>query len=137
MGRIISIDLGLKRTGLAVTDPEQIVASALETIETRKLFVFLKNYFNKEQVEEIILGYPTKLNGTATDMTKHVLSLEKKLKADFPDKSVHLEDERFTSVLAQRAILSSGIKKEKRKDKSLVDKVSAVIILQSYLERKR
>ncbi|MEH0155039.1 Holliday junction resolvase RuvX [Limibacter armeniacum] len=136
MARIISIDFGLKRTGLAVTDPMQIIASGLETVETKKLIPYLKEYMAKEEVEAIVLGHPRKLNTEDTHTTQPVLKLEKELNKIFPDKPVHLIDERFTSKMALDAMIASGSKKKDRRNKGNIDKVSAVIILQSYLEQK-
>ncbi|SFO71216.1 putative holliday junction resolvase [Algoriphagus ornithinivorans] len=137
MPRIIAIDLGTKRTGLAVTDPMQMLANPLETIETYRLMDFLKNYFQKEEVSTIVLGYPTKLNGTETEMTPKVLALKEKLEKAFPNLKTELVDERFTSKMAMQSMITMGSKKKDRREKAgNLDKVSAAIILQSYLERK-
>ncbi|HTF81002.1 MAG TPA: Holliday junction resolvase RuvX [Cytophagales bacterium] len=135
MGRILAIDYGLKRTGLAVTDPLKIIASALDTVETKQLNTFLKAYLAKEAVETIVLGMPKNLNNQDTDITQVVKQRKAELSKLFPDIKIVYEDERFTSSMAQSAILESGVNKKTRRDKSLVDKVSATIILQSYMMR--
>ncbi|MBL7850302.1 MAG: Holliday junction resolvase RuvX [Cyclobacteriaceae bacterium] len=134
MGRILAIDLGLKRTGLAVTDPLKIIATALETVETRDLLAYLKSYMARESVERIVLGFPRRLNNEDTEMTPHVRQMESTLRAQFPDLPVNLVDERFTSSMAQRAMIEGGMKKKDRRVKGNVDKISAVLILQSWLE---
>ncbi|NHE59844.1 Holliday junction resolvase RuvX [Cyclobacterium plantarum] len=137
MGRIMAIDLGTKRTGLAVTDPLGILANPLETIPTHNLLAYLENYQSKENVTEIVIGYPKSLDGKTTHMTGPVLALEKKLKLLFPEKSISLVDERFTSKMAMQSMISMGSKKKDRKEKAgNLDKISAAIILQTYLERK-
>ncbi len=134
MSRILAIDFGLKRTGLAVTDPLKIIATALETVETRNLLNYLKAYIGKEPVERLVLGLPRRLNNQDTDMTPHVRELEATLRATFPQLPVSLVDERFTSSMAQRAMIEGGMKKKDRRVKGNVDKISAVLILQSWLE---
>ncbi|WP_268035069.1 Holliday junction resolvase RuvX [Algoriphagus sp. PAP.12] len=137
MPRVIAIDLGTKRTGLAVTDPLQMLANPLETIETSTLLEYLKKYFEREEVEAIVLGYPRKLNGEETEMTPKVFAMKEKLEATFPEKKIELIDERFTSKMAMQSMIAMGSKKKDRKEKSgNLDKVSAAIILQSYLDRK-
>ncbi|WP_297338379.1 Holliday junction resolvase RuvX [Algoriphagus sp.] len=137
MGRIIAIDLGTKRTGIAVTDPLKILANPLETIETATLFDFLKTYLSREEVETIVLGMPTRLDGSANEMTPRVIDLKGKLEKLFPDQKIELVDERFTSKMAMQSMIAMGSKKKDRKEKSgNLDKVSAAIILQSYLEKK-
>jgi putative Holliday junction resolvase len=137
MGRVLAIDLGTKRTGLAVTDPLVIVASPLETIPTHHLFDYLKNYTSKEDVSTIVLGWPKSLDGTDTNMTQPVVSLEKKLRKIFPEIKVELVDERFTSKMAMQSMISMGSKKKDRMEKAgNLDKISAAIILQTYLNRK-
>lgn len=137
MGRIIAIDLGTKRTGIAVTDPLQILANPLETIETSRLLDFLKSYLIKEEVDTIVLGLPTRLDGNANEMTPRVMNLKETLEKHFPTKKVELVDERFTSKMAMQSMIAMGSKKKDRKEKSgNLDKVSAAIILQSYLEKK-
>lgn len=137
MPRVIAIDLGTKRTGLAVTDPLQMLANPLETIETSTLLDYLKKYFEREEVEAIVLGYPRKLNGEETEMTPKVFAMKGKLESAFPEKKIELIDERFTSKMAMQSMIAMGSKKKDRKEKSgNLDKVSAAIILQSYLDRK-
>ena len=137
MPRVIAIDLGTKRTGLAVTDPLQILASPLETIETGQLIAFLKAYCAKEEVETLVLGLPTRLNGQDNEMTPRVLKLKEELEKVFPGKKIALVDERFTSKMAMQSMIAMGSKKKDRKEKAgNLDKVSAAIILQSYLEQK-
>ncbi|WP_339923718.1 Holliday junction resolvase RuvX [uncultured Cyclobacterium sp.] len=137
MGRVLAIDLGTKRTGLAVTDPLVIVASPLETIPTHKLLEYLKDYTNKEEVSTIVLGWPKSLDGTDTNMTQPVMAMEKKLKKIFPEIKVEFVDERFTSKMAMQSMISMGSKKKDRREKAgNLDKISAAIILQTYLDRK-
>lgn len=136
--RILSIDYGKKRTGIAVTDPAQIIANGLITIDTHDLLRFLKDYTAKEPVECFVIGLPTQPDGSPSENQKRVLTFTEKLKKVFPDKPVEFYDERFTSVLANRAILASGIGKKRRQtDKGLVDEISACIILQNYMERRK
>lgn len=137
MARILAIDLGTKRTGLAVTDPLKILANPLETIETALLMNYLKSYFSKEEVETIVLGFPTRLNGQDNEMTPRVMKLKEELVQAFPEKKIVLEDERFTSKMAMQSMITMGSKKKDRKEKAgNLDKVSAAIILQSYLEKQ-
>lgn len=137
MARILAIDYGLKRTGLAVTDPGQIIATALETVETGKLLNFLNDYFRKEAVDLLVVGMPKRLNNEDTDMTVPVRRLVEDLARKFPDKPVVLVDERFTSSLALHAMIAGGMKKKDRRVKGNVDKISATIILQSYMESRK
>ena len=134
MGRIIAIDYGTKRTGLAVTDPLRIIANALETIETKQLEKYLADYFSKNDVDIIVIGKPSQMNGQPSDTMRYIEPLAGRLRHAYPDKQVVLYDERFTSVMAHRTILESGIGKMARRDKALVDRISATIILQSYME---
>ncbi len=134
MGRIIAIDYGLKRTGMAVTDPFRMIASPLDTVPTETLATFLASYCQKEEVDGFVVGMPVNLNGADTDATSHVRGFLKRLKAQFPDKKIIEADERFTSKMAAAAILQSGAKKKDRRQKGNIDKVSAAIILQSVLE---
>lgn len=133
MPRILAIDYGLKRTGLAVTDPLKIIATALTTVESPKLIQFLKDYFQKEEVELIVIGEPKNWDESDTHATPLVKKLVEKLKKEFPKMPLKLVDERYTSKMASNAILEMGIKKKDRRDKSLVDKVAATIILQEYM----
>lgn len=134
MARIIGIDYGTKRIGIATTDPLQIIASPLETVPTAQIYNFLENYFFTEEIESIIVGEPKKLDDTDGDIMPHIRGFVKKLNQLFPHISVHLQDERYTSLEAQRVILNSGIRKMKRRDKSLVDKISASIILEEWMK---
>lgn len=137
MPRILAIDLGTKRTGLAVTDPLKMLANPLETIETSSLLDYLKSYCDREEVDTLVLGYPTRLNGQDNEMTPKVITMKDRLSKTFPDKKIELIDERFTSKMAMQSMISMGSKKKDRKEKAgNLDKVSAAIILQSYLERQ-
>jgi putative Holliday junction resolvase len=137
MPRILAIDLGTKRTGLAVTDPLKILANPLETIETGQLMTYLKSYCAKEEVETIVVGLPIRLNGQDNEMTPKVMKLKEELEKAFPDLKIALVDERFTSKMAMQSMIAMGSKKKDRKEKAgNLDKVSAAIILQSYLERQ-
>lgn len=136
MGRILAIDLGTKRTGIAVTDTLKMLANPLEMVETPKLIDFLTSYFKKEEVETIVLGYPRHLDGNPNEMTSKVISFKERLSKLFPDKKLVLVDERFTSKIAMQTMIAMGSKKKDRKEKAgNLDKVSAAIILQSYLEQ--
>lgn len=137
MSRILAIDLGLKRTGLAVTDPLKIIATALETVDSTKLIPYLQSYMKREPVERIVLGLPRRLNNEDTEMTPHVRKLEAQLRELFPTLPVSLVDERFTSSLAKHAMITGGMKKSDRRVKGNVDKISAVLILQSWMESAR
>ena len=134
MGRIIAIDYGTKRTGLAVTDPLRIIAGALATVETKQLEKYLADYFSKNDVDIIVLGKPSQMSGAPSETMRFIEPLAGRLRHAYPDKQVVLYDERFTSVMAHRTILDSGIGKMARRDKALVDRISATIILQSYME---
>lgn len=136
MARIIGIDYGTKRVGIAVTDPLQIVAAALDTIPTDKVLQFLKEYCEKEEVEAIALGMPTRLNDEDTHATPFVVEFQKKLEELLPTISVHLVDERFSSKIAMGVMIQGGMKKKDRRKKENLDKVSAAVILQSYLDSK-
>ena len=134
MGRILSIDYGTRRTGLAVTDPLRIIAGALATVETKQLEKYLADYFAKNDVDIIVLGKPSQMNGQPSETMRYIEPLAGRLRHAYPDKQVVLYDERFTSVLAHRTMLESGIGKQARRDKALVDRISATIILQSYMD---
>ena len=137
MGRILAIDYGMKRTGIAVTDSSRIIATALETVPTDQLFKFLMGYFQKEPVDQLVVGFPKRLDNTDTDMTPEVRKLAESLSDKFPDKPVALIDERFTSSMAKQAMLDGGMKKKERRVKGNVDMISAVLILQSYMETRK
>jgi putative Holliday junction resolvase len=134
VGRILAIDYGRKRTGLAVTDPLRIIANVLATVETKELEKYLADYFSKNDVDIIVLGKPSQMNGEPSETMRYIEPLAGRLRHAYPDKKVVLYDERFTSVLAHRAMLESGIGKMARRDKALVDRISATIILQSYMD---
>jgi len=136
MSRILSIDYGKKRTGLAVTDPAQIVANGLTTVETHRLLDFLKTYTAKEAVERFVIGWPMQTNGLPSENLKRVEDFAKQLEKAFPNIPITKQDERFTSVLAHRTMIDAGLSKSKRRDKALVDEISATIILQSFLESR-
>ncbi|EMR04207.1 Holliday junction resolvase RuvX [Cesiribacter andamanensis] len=136
MGRILAIDYGSKRVGLAATDPLQIIASPLETIHSKDLVPFITAYLRQESVEAFVVGMPRRLDNTDTDATAGAKGCATILRKHFPQIPVHLHDERFTSSMAQKAILAGGVKKKDRQNKELVDRVSATIILQSFLESK-
>ena len=135
MGRIIGIDYGKKRTGIAVTDPLQIIASGLETIVSSELEKWLERYITIEQVERIVVGCPNNLDGSQSDtMIHYIQPLFNKLKQKYPELIIELYDERFTSKMAVRAMIDGGMKKKERRDKTNIDKISATIMLQGYLE---
>ena len=136
MDRIIGIDYGRKRVGVAVSDPLGIFASALDTIHSAKIIDYLKNYTEKENVVLFVVGYPMNMDNRPSEAAKDVDAFLKLLKKNFPDIPVETEDERFTSVLAHRAMIDGGMKLKDRKDKASVDRISAAIILQTYLDRR-
>jgi putative Holliday junction resolvase len=136
MARILCIDYGAKRTGIAVTDPLQIIATALTTIETANLIPFLKDYFLKEQVELILVGEPLSLNNQPTHATPLVRSFVEKLRKHFPKMDIQLYDERYTSKMAVRAMIEMGMKKKERRIKSNIDQIAATIMLQEFLYNK-
>jgi putative holliday junction resolvase len=133
MPRILAIDYGLKRTGIAVTDPLKIIATGLITIPSPELLKFLKNYFQKEEVEKIIIGEPKNWDDTDTHATPLVRTIIKKLKKEFPAMPIATVDERFTSRMASQAMIDMGMKKMQRRNKALVDEIAATIMLQEYL----
>ena len=136
MARILAIDFGEKRTGIAVTDELQIIASGLTTVATKDLIVFLKEYTSKESVELFIIGKPTRMNNTDSESEKHIVVFLKLLEKSIPTIPVQRIDERFTSKMAFQTMIDSGLKKKQRRNKGLVDEISATIILQSYLYSK-
>ncbi len=135
MNRIIGIDFGRKRTGLAASDPLMVFASALDTVHSANIIDYLQKYSQNETIIRFVVGYPMNLNGAPSEAARDVDAFLNLLKKKFPDILVTLEDERFTSVLAHRAMIDGGMKRSDRRDKSSVDKISAAIILQSYLDR--
>lgn len=134
MGRLLSIDYGQKRTGIAVTDPLRIVASGLTAVATSSLISFVKDYVAREQVDAIIVGLPTTLSGAQSDSMKYITPGINRLKKELPDMPVIFFDERFTSTLAHRAMIDGGMKKMARRNKEIVDEISATIILNDYLQ---
>jgi putative holliday junction resolvase len=133
MGRILAVDYGLKRTGLAVTDPLRIIATALDTVPTIDLLKYLTTYLQKESVDEFVVGMPKTLMNQDSEIAPQVRAFIEVLKKTFPDKPIHLADERFTSRMAMRTMIDGGMKKKDRQVKGNVDKISATIILQSFL----
>lgn len=137
MGRLLAIDFGRVRTGIAVTDPMRIVANGLTTVETAKLEEFLRGYFSQEQVDTVIVGLPKNLDGSASDSQRYLLPALGRLRKAFPGMTFKMYDERFTSVLAHRAMLDSGMKRSDRRRKGTADVMAACIILNDYLESLR
>ena len=137
MGRILAIDYGRKRTGLAVTDMLRITANPLLTIETSELINWLTDYFAKEQVDEVVIGHPTQMNGQESESMNYIRPFLGVFKKTFPDKPITMYDERFTSVLAHRAMIDGGMKKKDRQNKAVVDKIAACIILEGYMDSLR
>ena len=137
MGRILAIDFGKKRTGLAVTDSLRITANPLMTIETKQLPDWLRDYFAKETVDEVVIGHPKQMNGEDSESMQYIRPFVERFKQTFPDKPITYYDERFTSVLAHQAMIAGGMKKKTRQDKAQVDKLAACIILEGYMEAKR
>lgn len=137
MGRILAIDYGRKRTGLAVTDTLQIIATGLGTVPSHTLVSFLSGYIQKEPVDCFIVGYPKQLNNEPSENLKYVESFVTNLKRVIPQIPIEYYDERFTSKMAQRVLIDGGVKKKDRQDKALIDEVSAILILQSYMESKK
>jgi len=136
MGRILALDYGTKRTGVAVTDELQIIASGLTTVETGKLTPFLKDYFNNESVELVIVGEPKQKDGSHSNVEEHIQKFLSKFGQVFPEMRLERMDERFTSKMAFQTMIDSGLKKKQRQNKALVDEISATIILQDYLNKK-
>ncbi|GLB50240.1 Holliday junction resolvase RuvX [Neptunitalea lumnitzerae] len=137
MARILAIDYGTKRTGLAVTDELQIIASGLTTVDTPKLLLFLKDYCEKENVATIVVGEPKQMNNEASESEVHIQAFLKKLSETIPHIPVERVDERFTSKIAFQSMITGGLKKKQRANKALIDEISATIILQTYLDGKK
>ncbi len=135
--RILSVDYGRKRTGLAVTDPLQIIAGGLATVSTSELFDYLKKYIEREQVERIVIGEPRQPNGEPSENLQRVQQFVNRWRKAVPEVPIELYDERFTSVLAHQAMLQGGLRKKARQDKALVDEISATILLQDYMESRK
>lgn len=136
MARLVAIDYGTKRVGIAVTDPLKIIASPLETVHSKDVIEYLKQFDQKEGIEEFVVGMPKNLKNEDTNNSQQVRHFLNLLKKNFPDKPINLQDERFTSKIALEAMIAGGMKKKDRRNKSNIDKISAVIILQSFLENK-
>jgi putative holliday junction resolvase len=136
MGRIMAFDYGKKRIGIATTDPMQIIASPLITVSPSEIESFLRDYLQKEEVEEFVVGNPVQLNNKPSESVKYINPFIKRLGKLFPDKQVHLIDERFTSKMARQIIIDGGVKKKDRRNKKLADKISASLILQTFLEKR-
>ena len=137
MGRILAIDFGRKRTGLAVTDPLRITANPLITIPTHKLEAWLTDYFSKEQVDEVVIGHPYQMNGEDSESMQYIRPFINRFHKVFPSMPLREYDERFTSVIAHQAMIDGGMKKSQRQDKAMVDKIAACIILEDYLDSIR
>jgi len=137
MGRILAIDYGKKRTGIAVTDPLKIIAGGLITLPSHEIISFIKEYSSKEDIELFLIGEPKQMNYEPSENMERVMRFKKNLQKAFPLIEIKMVDERFTSVLAQRTMLEGGLKKKDRQNKSLVDELSATILLQTYLESSR
>ncbi len=137
MSRILGIDYGTKRTGIAVTDPLQIIASGLTTVPTHELFEFIAKYMKEEEVEAIVVGEPMHPDGNPAQIAEQVKGFANKLRKQYPNIQVFMQDERYTSVEAKQVILQSGANRKKRQDKALVDKVAAALILEDYLNSKQ
>jgi putative Holliday junction resolvase len=135
MGRIIGIDYGKKRVGLAVTDPFKVFASPLKTVVAREFDTFISEYLQTEEIDAFVIGYPVQLNNKPSESVKYIDPFIVRLKKRFPGKPVYLVDERFTSQIAIKAMINGGVKKKERQDKSMVDRISASIILQSWLDK--
>lgn len=137
MGRILAIDYGMKRTGIAVTDEMQMIASGLTTVDSQKAIDFLKDYFTKEKVERVLIGDPKQMNGLPSQSAPLIEVFITKFITEFPDMQLERVDERFTSKMAFQTMIDSGLKKKQRQDKALIDEISATILLQDYLSRKK
>jgi putative Holliday junction resolvase len=137
MARILSIDYGLKRTGIAVTDDFQIIASGLTTIPSTDIIAFLKTYFSKENVETVIIGEPKQMNGLPSESTEIIEKFITQFHTEFPNMKMERVDERFTSKMAFQTMIDSGLKKKQRQNKALIDEIAATILLQDYLNYKK
>ena len=137
MGRIVAIDYGKKRVGIAVSDPCNIIATGLATVLSGEIFRFLQDYMIRERVDLFVVGYPKQMNNRESESMKYIGPFLTALKRKFPGIPVEMYDERFTSVIAHKALIEGGVRKKKRRDKALIDMMSATIILTSYMEQKR
>ena len=135
LGRILAIDYGRKRVGLAVTDPLQMIANSLTTVHAKDIWTFLSDYLTKETVDCIVVGYPKQMNNQASEAVRYINPFLKRLQKLYPGMDIQLVDERFTSKMAHQTMIDAGLKKKSRQNKALVDSISATIILQSYLEQ--
>ena len=136
MGRIIGIDYGKKRIGLAVTDPLQMFASPLITVSPAEFYLFINEYLKKEEIDAFVIGYPVQMNNQPSESVKDINPFIKNLRKKFPGKLIHLVDERFTSKIAMQTMIAGGVKKKERQNKSMIDKISASIILQSFIDSR-
>jgi len=136
MGRIIGIDYGKKRIGLAVTDPLQMFASPLNTVSPAEFYIFINEYLKKEEIDAFVIGYPVQMNNQPSESVKDINPFIKNLRKKFPGKLIHLVDERFTSKIAMQTMIAGGVKKKERQNKSMIDKISASIILQSFIDSR-
>jgi putative Holliday junction resolvase len=136
MSRIMALDFGTRRTGVAVTDPLQLIASGLTTVETPELLGFLKEYLKEENLECLVLGQPKQMDDSASESEPKIRKFIEKLKKEFPELRIERVDERFTSKLALQSMIDGGMKKNKRRDKSKIDEISATLILQNYMATK-
>ena len=137
MGRILAIDYGKKRVGLAVSDPSQLIANKLATVSTNSLWDFLQTYFQEQVVDEVVVGYPKQLNNQASEAVNYINPFLQKFQKKYPDMVLKLAAERFTSKMAFQSMIDGGLKKKARRNKALVDSISATIILQGYMEQRR
>lgn len=137
MGRILAIDYGKKRVGLAVSDPLQMIATRLTTVASHEIWTFLKDYFSREHVEKVIVGYPMQMNNLPSEAVQYINPFLRKFQKDYPEMPLEQVDERFTSKMAFQTMIDAGLKKKDRQKKETIDGVSATIILQSYLEQKK
>lgn len=137
MSRLLAIDYGKKRTGIAVSDPLQIIANGLTTVDTAKIFDFLKSYLEKEEVEKVIIGLPRQMNNEASENLPRIEQFADQLRKLYPNLDIGYFDERFTSKMAQQTMIDGGLKKKDRRNKALIDEISATIILQGYMESRR
>lgn len=137
VGRILAIDYGKKRVGLAVTDPLQMIATRLTTVSSNEIWAFLKEYFARENVEKVIVGYPLQMNNQPSEAVKYINPFLRKFQKDYPEMPLEQVDERFTSKMAFQTMIDAGLKKKDRQNKETIDGVSATIILQTYLEHKK
>jgi len=137
LGRILAIDYGRKRVGLAVSDPMQIIASNLTTVSAHDIFTFIKEYTDKEKVDTFVVGYAKQMNGQDSESMVYIKPFVKQLQSKYPTIPVEMVDERFTSQMAFQTMIDGGLKKKARQNKALIDSISATIILQSYMERRK